>query len=209
MPSDNDIMEVTTVVRTVNAQNQLNIFNVKVVGTVDLGATMTECAAELSSQLGPFMKSIIPATSVYQGCRVRQVAPGVSQIVASDNSNGEGTLALEPLPDHVTCLVSLRNPDAPIRIRGRIYLPSPSEGENDATGKPSGTYRGAILSALGPLYADPIVAEGIGGDTTMRLGIFAPSAEDLFFYVENVIVRQQWTSQRRRRPISRPDQPLF
>lgn len=209
MPSVNDIFECVTVVRTVNAQNQLNVFHAKLLSNTDLGASQTEIANEISSQLGPFLKSIIPATSVYQGVRVREVAPGVSQITAGDSTAGDGELAGDPMPDHVCALVSLRNPTAPIRIRGRLYLPSPDESQSDVNGRPSTAYRGVIATGLAALYGTPIVAEGTEGDSTLRLGFFAPSAEDLFFYVENLIVRQQWTSQRRRRPMSRPDQPLF
>jgi hypothetical protein len=209
MPAVDDVLECVSVCRSVGGQNLLNVLHVKVVSNTDLGASMTEIANAVSAEWSPIITSHLPSTTEYQGMRVREVAPGVTQIVASQSGAGEGTYANTPLPDHVSLLVSLRNPNAPIRIRGRVYLPPGDEATNDDTGRPGSAYRASWKTALEGWFGNPIVCEGIEGDSTVRPGLFAPSTNDLFYYVENVIVRTQWTSQRRRRGISRPDQPLF
>jgi len=208
-PVNGAILRGVSVCRSVQAQNLLNVLHFKVVAVSDLGASYQEICSEVSATWGPLIKQLLPATTTYQGLRLNGISPGPTQIVASTNGEGEGSLAGTPLPDNVSLLVSLRNPDAPVHIRGRLYLPAGDEATNDDTGRPETTYKSTVHNALQTWFSTPIVVEGTEGDTTVRPGLYAPAAIPDFYYVESILVRSQWTSQRRRRPISRPDQPLF
>lgn len=65
---------------------------------------------------------------------------------------GVGTGAAgDPLPKQVSGVISLRTEAAGPKYRGRMYVPFPSEGANDADQKPSAAYV-ALLDTLGALW---------------------------------------------------------
>lgn len=204
-----DCYETAYYHRTAQQQNQVNVLHWRVENVAGGGLGLQEIADALSQTWANFILPHIPATTRYQGCKFRRVFPNPTNMIQTEEGADDGELIGDPLPDNVTCLISRRSYTAPVFVRGRTYLPAPDEDQNDANGGVGAAYRTALQAACSLMMTADITL-GVAPDTiTVRNGIFRRNHSPVFYPADYVLIRSKWTSQRRRRPITRPDLSVF
>lgn len=204
-----DVYETAFYHRTVDGQNAVNVTHWRHEATVGSALGTQQIADEISEAWGATILAFLPSTTKYQGCKFRRVFPNPTNMIQSEAGAGDGSLITDPLPAHVTFLISRRSYTAPVYVRGRLYLPAPDEAQNSSLGAPEAAYRSAVKTAFDALLTFDLPLT-IGADTvSVRNGIFRRNHSPVFYPTDFCLYRQKWTSQRRRRPITRPDISVF
>lgn len=204
-----DVYELAAYHRTADQQNQVNVTHWRVENIAGTGLGLQQIADDLSGLWGGIIQLYIPATTTYQGCKFRRVFPNPTNVIQTEQGNTAGSLVGDPLPSNVSMLISKRSYTAPVFVRGRTFLPSPDETENDATGAPGAAYRTSVKAAFDALYTIDQVLGSLPDQITVRNGIYRRNHSPVFYPTDYCLYRRFWTSQRRRRPISRPDISVF
>lgn len=198
-----DVFEFASVCYT-GSQNQINVFHMRVLSLVGAQLPFQTIADQISGSWGSVITTAISNLTTYKGIKFRQVSAPKTAVIITTNGQANGTLTGDRLPLQVSGLVSLRAASAPPRTRGRIYVPSPVEGQNDANGNPTAGYQ-TILASIGSyLIADHNIV--VGAQTTvLRPVLFRDGTPSFFFDLTTSIVRANWATQRRRSGINRND----
>jgi len=205
----NSKYETVFVHRTQGGQNQMNVMRWIMESFTGTEPALDEIADEFSSQWATLILPMLPSTANYVGCKFRKLTLPTTNQILSNNGAGPGTMTGHPLPTSNSLIVSARAITATPRRRGRVYLPSPTEDENDANGKPTIAYRAAIETAFETWLTDPVTVVGAAGNAEMRYGFGGNGVGEGIQRCDYIIVRTEWGSQDRRRNNSRPDMPLF
>lgn len=197
----NDLIEVMAIARTTD-QIGLNIFHYKVVnaGVGDVLSRVTQALEAFGTPFSTSLKALMSSSAEFRGYQVRRLNAPQSVWFQDATGAGPGTVAGDMLPRQVAGLLSKRVNVPGRRKGGRMYVPFPGEGDNDATSLPSAAYvvrlqthAGNVLSSLAvglTFNADPVVQQitYVGG--VMFLGASRAITE--------VRSSDRWATQRRR-----------
>lgn len=160
-----------------------------------------------SAAIAPLYKPLMGAAASYYGASLRRIRPSVANPVNSQSGAGAGTGALELLPRQVSGIITLRTIATGRKGRGRVYVPFPSEGLNDAPGAPSAAY----VTALGTLAAYYSNAHSYtsGGMTVELTPVIYHRLTQTFDDVNGFRANARWATQRRRGAYGRQNQVPF
>jgi len=186
--------------------NQVSInslfFLVNSIGTP--AATDADVATFMDTAVGAAIKAMLPTASEYRGFQAQIVWPNPRRPAQTGNAGaGAGTVASDPLPTQVTGLVFLTSNIAGPGGRGRIYLPFPTESQNDASGLPTAGYQtlaGAVITAW---FGASAIAEG--GRTANLVPVLYKRSAHTTTQLITGGVRAKWATQRRRGDYGRPN----
>jgi len=204
-----DVYQMSAFCRTQNQQNQVNVTHWRHEANISGGLGLQQIADKLSALWGEKIIQLLPPTTTFQGIKFRRVFPNPTNVLQSELGSGEGALGSSALPSSAAFLISCRASTAPVFVRGRISLPSPDETSNDSPGIPSVGYRGAVITAFDTILQDDVDLTEGGDGVTVRYGIYRRNHSPVFYPVDNVLYRREWSAQIRRRGTSRPDVAAF
>ncbi|MCJ7620356.1 MAG: hypothetical protein MUP64_09090, partial [Anaerolineae bacterium] len=137
----NDIIEVMAVSKTTD-QIGLNIFHYQVTaaGGTDVLSRVTQALEAFVTPFSTSLKALMSSSAEFRGYQVRRLNAPASVWFQDATGAGVGTVAGDMLPRQVAGLLSKRVITPGRRKGGRMYIPFPGEGDNDATSLPSAAY---------------------------------------------------------------------
>lgn len=198
-----DIIETAMCIYN-QTQNELNVLHWRLQSITGAELTAQQKADQLSTQWATAICPLLNTNASFKGLKYRLLAPVPTAVIISVAGAAAGTRAGDSLPSQVAGVLSLRSSVAPPRVRGRMYMPTAVEGDNDATGRPSAGYQ-AALATFGTILKSPWTLVVGGNNVTLQLVIWRRPPVSQFFGVDQVLVRPDWGTQRRRSRINRTD----
>lgn len=147
---------------------------------------------------GPY-KGVMAPAAAYVQCQVQRVDPLPPTVPAIGAAGaGAGTRTGDPLPRQSCGVITWLTNFAGRAYRGRIYLPFPAEGDNDADSTPVAAYL-TQATALANAYNN-FVAFTSGGVTASFHQVLVHHASQPIAPtpVTNYRVNDKWGTQRRR-----------
>lgn len=169
------------------------------------GAGAQAIAEYFDELLDQQLKSLIPSVATYRGIKAQRYYPAPPDLPRVGTAGaGVGLAGPECLSPQTAGLITWRTLQAGRAFRGRSYVPFPTEGSNDATGRPSAGYQNALLGYANLLLPTHVV--GAGGDTSSLI-LILQSQE---FTVDqtpitSAVIRDYWGTIRRRGRAQGPD----
>lgn len=153
----------------------------------------------LSLNTSAKFKDCLNNNANHRGISVWRIWPLPKPVpIISTAGAGNGTGAGDPLPKQVSGIIKKKTSQAGRAYRGRMYIPFPSEGNNDPTqGRPNGAY--IALLSLFALTIEPQITVGAGPDTAiLKSCIVHASVPGTFNYITEFDEPPYWATQRRR-----------
>jgi hypothetical protein len=199
----NEIYEVRPICYT-NDQVGLSVLHYQViaigVGTVEDG----DFADQLSTILGPLYGQLISEQAEYLGVEVQKVWP-LPRLDAqsSDLNNTPGVIAGDTLPTQSCGLIRKRTGFAGKHNRGRMYVPFPSENDNDVDGQPTAPYLVSLANLAAALEVSFVVTVGI--DSVTLEPVIYDRVAHTTTGITHMPRQDQWATQRRRGDQGRPN----
>lgn len=194
----NDVYEVkfycTFGVQTATPRFHVRITNI--VGT----PTDVHLADRMDTAFALHLKNIMTDQASYRGVSVQRLFPLPKTAPVFDiTGQGPGANAGTPLPKQVSGLIAKKTNFAARNMRGRFYIPFPSETDSDPTeARPNAAYvtlAGFIATGLSNFHA-----VGAGGNTADAVPIIysGTGAHVNGSDIVQCLTRGYWATQRRR-----------
>jgi len=158
--------------------------------------TEAKFAEALEAVFAPVLKPLLSAEASFLGVSVRQIVPIMGLAQTSTLLPGVGTGGAQVLPKQVSGLIKKGTALAGKKNRGRVYIPFPSEIDNDTFGTPNAAYR-LLLDAFGFQMISPRSGGPFGGALFLPVLLHRTTprtVEELNSY----FVRPNWANQHRR-----------
>lgn len=196
MAALDDVYEVRFVCRY-GDQVGLNVRHYRVTTTAGVGATEAEVAFAMDFEFAPKFKILLASSAEYRGCLARKLRPiPPTEERSAIGGRGFGTVVGDPLPTQVCGIVTLRTGFAGPRYRGRMYIPFPSEAENQTNSTPSNSYV-AALDSMG-FSAAKLIACGTAPNNSTLSPVIWSRKFQTSTPVLTTLGRQKWATQRSR-----------
>lgn len=197
VPDVNDVLRVI-LASWFDGQYGLNIRYYAVTAIGGDGLTEFALANALKTEFGPLYQPMLTDNALFLGVSVRNLTrtPAAAAVTSSGGSL-TGTSGEEALPTQVSGIITLRSALAGRANRGRLYIPFPSEDDNDAeTVRPTAAYIANATALANALALDfqPI----IGADSVTMVPIIKPGGPTDRVPIISAIAREAWATQRRR-----------
>lgn len=179
------------------SQLGINVLHYQVTVTAGAGDMFPE---DMPNLFGDYssdeFKDCINENFSWVGCMVRLVDPAISITYLSTSVAKVGDRAGEPLPTQVSGIITKRSDSTGRNGRGRMYVPFPSEDDND-DGHPSAALfvEYAVLAAR---VLSPIILTSAGGAIVTFVPVLWNADTDTVTAVTSSVVRNKWGTQRRR-----------
>lgn len=204
MATNNDVY-LARMICACGDQVSVNVRHYFVTQTQGNGGTDEEIAAALSAIMAPAYPPLMSSAAQYMGLEVQKIHPlPPSNPVPSVVGAGPGIDATEPLPRQSSGLITLTTAFAGRAYRGRLYVPFPSEGFNEAPiGRPTVDYSIKLVTLAERLIL-PISTAGPVDNNTLVPVLWHRSDRSVTF-ITNYIARSVWATQRRRGSYGRPN----
>jgi len=204
--STGDILEVRFVCQHTE-QVSYNVRHFRVAQVSGQSVSLAEIVNDLATQYEPDYKNLICAEAQYLGMDIRRVWPTKTVLYNSTVGAGPGTIAGEILPTQVAGLITLRSETPGPGGRGRMYIPFPSEADNDENGRPEGNYL-QRLAFFAALMVEQQFPAGPDGSATLDPVVWSRTTQTHKMIVDSVR-RTKWATQRRRGGFGKPNTPPF
>lgn len=195
-----DLLEVTFGTYA-EGQLGLNVRHARISAVVGNSVTTADIASRLETTFAPEYKGLMQLGSEFQGVRVRIISPIVSPPDYSQLLRGAGEAVGKLLPGQIAGLISFRSNVGGRQGRGRMYVPFPSDVENDALGSPVAGYI-TRLQALGDLLVGTFLVAVNVNSATLEW-VVSKSAIGRTIPIVKAIARTQFGTQRRRSEVNR------
>lgn len=177
-------------------QVSVNVLHYICTTAAGAGGTDTTFAAGLDALLSPLVKALIDEAAFWRGVSVQQISPPPPTLPAVVTVNdGPGTALGDLLPAQVSGIITKQTPLAGVKFRGRMYVPFPSETDNNSNA-PTASY-GTRLTSLALALSDAIVA-GVGGDTSDMTPCLYHRSDGSITLITQARANTLWATQRRR-----------
>ena len=196
------LYEVRFVCKLAN-QYAVNVRHFRVTTIVSGQPTTDTFAGGLEAKFAPLFKACLSVRATWYGLGSRRVLPTQSLETISAAARGPGTVVGDALSTQTAAVITLRTPLPGKKFRGRMYVPFPSETDNDLDARPTAAYLANTNALSLPLMQSTTYT--IGADSFTAV----PSIFHRALQTETTIVlaytRPDWGTQRRRSQINRPD----
>lgn len=155
------------------------------------------------SSLVALYAPLISTDATYYGTQAYLMNPiGLPPRPAEFNGNMQaGAAGADLLPKQASGLISLRSTTLGKIGQGRTYIPFPCPTDNDTDGTPSAGYI-ANLDALGNFLRAPQIIIAGGITATFRLCLYR-GGTDTPRFIDSIVSRNAWATQRRRSDFGR------
>jgi hypothetical protein len=192
---------------TAEGQVAINVRHALVTAVVGGAYTDAQMADDVSNTAAGLYRDCIGGGARYEGASVQITSPDLYVSQFSNTEAGVGSGAGDLLPTQVCSLISLGSAFAGRKGRGRMYIPFPSEGMNDANGDPSAVHLVSVIT-LGDLFTVAFTgAEGVNSAT--MVWVVSGSGIGSSRPIVNNLPRFKWATQRRRGENTGGDEPTF
>lgn len=198
-----DIIEMATVNYN-QSQNEMNVLHFRLTSITGTELTAQQKADQFSTQYSTQILPLLNTSATYKGLKYRVVAPTATAVIISTAGSAAGTRAGDSLPGQVAAVLSVRSSVAPPRVRGRVYMPTPVEGDNDTTGRLTAGYI-TSLGTFATILRTTWTLTVAGNSVTLSYVIWRRPPIGTFYVVDQILVRPDWGTQRRRSRINRTD----
>jgi len=186
-------------------RNQLALNVLHYQCTLSSGSVTTaDCATRIDQVVEPQMKPLLSVNAQYYGVNVQLIDPVAAAADTEAGNAGAGTATGDVLPLQVCGIITKRSALLGRKHRGRMYIPFPSEADNDSNGVPSSTYF-TNLAVLAAVVLAPITVSPGGGTLTLFPCIYHKGQVPLTDILIGWTRRQRWATQRRRGDFGRPN----
>ena len=195
--------------RHTSGQSQVNSLAVEI---DDAGSALPNNVDHLAESIFSPIKTrwmtITPTTTTVDGVMIHPLPDNGVNHGKSYGAAGTGSLTGDVLPPQIATVASLRSLlGAPSR-RGRIFLPSPTEGECQASGTPSTTYLAACKTAIDALITGLTIVQPIGVPAfslNMRLIVWSKKLSQVC-NISSCVMRTKFGTHRSRSALNKGDQ---
>lgn len=180
-------------------QAGLNIRHFKVTEIIGLGSTREEVIGAFSTLVAPAYLAALSTGAEYRGMSMRRLVPGPPTVeVTTDNGRSTGSVTGDPLPSQISGVISLRTDFPGPGGRGRMYIPFPSEDDNNVNQVPQSSYV-TRLGVIGSIFVDEIVLPQLPAPDRVRLlSVVYERVLGGTSPITGRIARSIWGTQRRR-----------
>lgn len=193
--SDGDILEARFVCATQN-QVGINVRHYVVTNSTGLGASIEQAVAKLDLAFNADYQAVLSAEARYRGVGLRRLLPVATAEFVSTALAGDGMVAGDLMPKQVSGVITLKSSLPGRNFRGRVYVPFPSETDNDLDSTPTATYM-ANLQALATRFTLAVVA-GVGADLCDLTPVIRSRKLGLNALIVSARENDRWGTQRRR-----------
>lgn len=170
-----------------------------------LGGTPTDADAlqELGELFAPLYKAVMSTVARFEGvgCTIFRGTAYLTNQIFDFSDAGIGDEATHPLPGQVAGLIRKVSNAAGRRAYGRVYIPFPAEGHNDADATPSAAYIDDLnviaTNIIAPANMDAGGGNLLGLQGRHRVGGSIPGAY-LHIPMTQAIARASWATMRSR-----------
>lgn len=181
--------------------SQLGLTSCHFICTVEagLGGTAEGFADYLSLNTAGKFKDCLNNNAFFRGLTVWRIWPLPKPVpIVRTTGAGAGTGAGDPLPKQISGICKKKTAQAGRSQRGRMYIPFPSEGDNNPTeGRPSGGYIAKL--ALFDATIESIITVGTPPDTSQVAPcIVHRGVPGTFTFMTEFDEAPYWGTQRRR-----------
>lgn len=185
-------------------QTSVNVRHWRVSAQSGAIPTAAAIALRLSQLTEAEYKAVLSIQAEFRGVGVRQLVVVPKPAEALDGSEaGNGTSVGDALPGQVAGLISLRTNFAGRSGRGRVYIPFPTEAQNDVDGEPTLAYIGNAQNLAAVLAQSWTLVAGTDSTTFQPIVWNRKLAQ--YTIITSSIVRTKWATQRRRGDFGRPN----
>jgi len=185
-------------------QAAVNRIRYEVTASVGLLVTYSDVLTEFAGIFPSLMRALLSVQATYRGLGIREINNPLKPAPAYDDQDtGVGDIAGDVLPSQVAGLLSFQTLFVGPALRGRIYLPFPSEGSNSSGGAPVAQYQ-TDLAILGTVAVAPLVVTNGASSITLTPVIWHRASQTTT-RITTFRARGQWATQRRRAERSRPN----
>lgn len=174
------------------------------------GATQAQVTTAIANQLATVFSTMLNTAAEYRGMTVQRIVPQPRTVESTSLFGaGFGLEVGDCLPRQVRGILSLRTAFAGRQYRGRLYIPFPGEGSNDADATPTAAYL-VKLNAFGAAVIATLAGVGGGGNTEdlkpVLCGFAAGNPVPIRVNeLANYLARDRWATQRRSGSYGRPN----
>lgn len=201
----NDILKVAHF-NTFSPQTAVTVRHFRVSAEIAGGATYLEIANAIKARYDSLWPPIMPVNVTYRGVGVQRIKPLPRLVeVFSTAPTQAGTRTGDPCPSQTCGVITLRTALAGRKFRGRVYVPFPSEFDNNSIGRPTAAYVALLASIANELIASVTVVGALG--TTTLVPVIYHKSTTLTDDVVSHRVRDIWGTQRRRGDFGQPNPP--
>lgn len=201
-----DVLEVRFVCKA-NNQYSVNVRHFLVAAGMIGAPTLDTAAGGFDAKFAPLFKAILAQGASFFGVGVRRISPTVSLESLSLVGRGAGLVTGDLMSTQTTSVATVRTSLPGRKNRGRMFLPYPSETDNDATGRPLATYMATANAICVPLYSQTTYT--VGAQNFKADGVLWHRSTRTYTPIAQAYVRPDWGTQRRRSQINRPDRAPF
>lgn len=191
-----DLIEMR-VFTSLGSQVAVNIRHYKTVTEVNGGVTLGQFAADIEPSLAAQYKAAMSTSARFEGIDMARIRPlPRTRPVAVITDAGAGSVVGDPLPGQVSGVCSLLSALAGSANRGRIYVPFPSEADNDSSHKPTTSYIDRLATICNTVAVPRTVVVGVTSSTFQPI-IHKRGTANAVDIIDHR-TRQFWGTQRRR-----------
>jgi hypothetical protein len=189
-------------------QAAINTVHYRVTAVTGGGAELSSIANQIDTTMAPLYRAYMSVGATYRGLSAQTIFPlPKTRSWVSVGHQGGGSVAGDPLPGQVAGIVSVSSVLAGRQERGRLYLPFPSETDNEVPGLPSDACVGRANAIAVALFAT--VVSGSGADTATLTPCIFHRASNSSSPISVVGAKKLWATQRRRGSYGRQNLPPF
>lgn len=157
--------------------------------------------AQMATNRAPVRKAdyinVLSSAFRFRGVGIQRIFPAPPTDESIDvTQDAAGTIAGNAMSMQTAGVITLRTGVAQRKARGRVYLPFPSEADNDATGKPEAAYNG-FANVLAVNLVGSITV-GAGGNTSSLQQVVWSRKFQTYHAITDAFATKKWGTQRRR-----------
>jgi hypothetical protein len=202
-----NLYKVSTFCRFNGVQNQVNNHYIRITQVTGINPAEVVFFQNLANTWRDLYKPLLPITTVFQGLKWKLVQLIATQEQITTVVGGGGSRLNDALAPQLAAVISVRASLAPVRTRGRIYVPSPTEDAEAVGGNLEAAYLGQLATFYDALKGQLAVPAG-GTATADYFRVLYKKATNQDWIPDSRIIRTSFGTQRRRSLINRGDLPL-
>lgn len=188
-------------------QRSVNVRHYRCSSIAGNSATDADFATRFSTLVAAHVKALVSSQATFLGVTAQIIRPTRRPVQVETAGANIGSVQGEQLPRQSCGLIKLASNVASKSGRGRIYVPFPGEGDNEASAKPSNDYL-QRLDTLGEDLIIELVAGNAGDTATMKPCLYKRSTHATLDITSQTI-RPYWATQRRRSDTGGGDREPF
>lgn len=190
-------------------QAAINTFHY-VVSDVTGAFTDDMMAEAFDEELSSLYKAVLSDNASYKGCSAQRVWPlPKTRAAPRTDDSGPGAVVGEMLPQQISGIISAQTELAGRNQRARVYIPFPSEVDNEDGAFPVDSYVTRLNNLKNAVYLQRVLTDAVSGFTAQVDPIVFHRNDNTFNRITNAFGKKLWANQRRRGHFGQRDRLPF